>query len=264
MPRPQSANEKQPLQLRRAGLGSRSRGASPTAAYLAAWLTELTPTRTILSIYSQHASLSMHHLQAAKVILVDCAAKGIVVFDTMSLRTVFPGESPSAFRRLVGALANAGVLVRVVKGVYLGATAKQTVGSRFGGKLIGAIRPGCMSYLSLEYALAEWGSMSQIPQRWTLMTTGRRGEFHTPVGTFEFTHTKREPAEILARTSIHPQLGARLAHPDLALEDLRRTRRNLHLVDVEDHAEIVAEFRAAQRGEAGGKPNHAEGGARAA
>ena len=37
----------------------------------------------------------------------------------------------------------------------------------------------------------------------------------------------------------------RLAHPDLALEDLRRTRSNLHLVDLEDHAEIVAEFRAA-------------------
>ena len=50
----------------------------------------------------------------------------------------------------------------------------------------------------------------------------------------------------------------------LALEDLRRTRRNMHLVDVEDHAEIVAEFRAAQRGEAGGKLNHAGGGAHAA
>lgn len=210
----------------------------------------------------------MNHLQAAKVILVDCARKGIFVFDTMSLRTVFAGESPSAFRRLVGALANAGVLVRVVKGVYLGATATQTAGSRFGGKLIGAIRPGCASYLSLEYALAEWGSMSQIPQRWTLMTTGRRGEFHTPIGTFEFTHTTRDPAEILARTSIHPQLGVRLAHPDLALEDLRRTRRNLHLVDVEDHDEIVAEFRAAQRGGQrgvpGGKRLHAEEGARAA
>ena len=50
----------------------------------------------------------MHHLQAAKVILVDCAAKGIVVFDTMSLRMVFPSESPSAFRRWVGALAELG------------------------------------------------------------------------------------------------------------------------------------------------------------
>ena len=39
----------------------------------------------------------MNHVQAAKEILVDCAAKGIVVFDTMSLRTVFPDESPAAF-----------------------------------------------------------------------------------------------------------------------------------------------------------------------
>ena len=192
----------------------------------------------------------MNHLRAAKAILVDCAAKGIVVFDTMSLRTVFPNESPAAFRRLLGALANAGVLVRIVKGVYIGATAKQIAGLGFAGKLIGAIRPGRMSYLSLEYALAEWGSMSQIPQRWTLMTTGRRGEFHTPIGTFEFTHTKRDPMEIVARTSTHPQLGAKLAHPDLALEDLRRTRRNLHLVDMEDHREVVAEFRTAQRGRA--------------
>ena len=192
----------------------------------------------------------MNHLQAAKAILVDCARKGIVVFDTMSLRTVFPNESPAAFRRLLGALADAGVLVRIVKGVYIGATAQQVAGLRFAGKLIGAIRPGCMSYLSLEYALAEWGSMSQIPQRWTLMTTGRRGEFHTPLGTFEFTHTERAPKEILERTAPHPQLGARLAHPDLALEDLRRTRRNLHLVDLADQAEIVAEFRAATGAEA--------------
>jgi len=118
----------------------------------------------------------MNHLQAAKAILVDCAAKGIVVFDTMSLRTVFPNESPAAFRRLLGALVDAGVLVRIIKGVYIGATAKQTAGIAFAGKLIGAIRPGRMSYLSLEYALAEWGSMSQIPQRWTLMTTGRLGQ----------------------------------------------------------------------------------------
>ena len=193
----------------------------------------------------------MNHVQAAKAILVDCAAKGIVVFDTMSLRTVFPNESRAAFRRLLGALAEAGVLVRIVKGVYIGATAKQTAGLGFAGKLIGAIRPGHTSYLSLEYALAEWGSMSQIPQRWTLMTTGRRGEFHTPIGTFEFTHTERDPTEILERTATHPQLGVRLAHPDLALEDLRRTRRNLHSVDLEDHAEIVAEFRAATVGKIG-------------
>ena len=205
----------------------------------------------------------MTHLRAAKAILVDCAQKGIVVFDTMSLRTVFPNEGPAAFRRLLGALTDAGVLVRIVKGVYIGATAKQTVGLGFAGKLIGAIRPGRVSYLSLEYALAEWGSMSQIPQRWTLMTTGRRGEFHTPLGTLEFTHTERDPMEILERTATHPQLGARLAHPDLALEDLRRTRRNLHLVDSEDHAEIVAEFLAATRAEAH-LPDGRDGGARAA
>ena len=189
----------------------------------------------------------MNHAKAAKTILVDCAERGVVVFDTMSLRTVFAGESPAAFRRLVDALTEAGVLIRVVKGVYIGATAKRTVGMRFGGKLIGAIRPGCVSYLSLEYALAEWGSISQLPQRWTLMTTGRRGEFHTPAGTLEFTHTKRDPMEILGRTSLDERLGLRLAHPDLALEDLRRTRRNVHLVDMEDHAEIVAEFREANR-----------------
>ena len=67
----------------------------------------------------------------------------------------------------------------------------------------------------------------------------------------------------LERTATHPQLGVRLAHPDLALEDLRRTRRNLHLVDLEDHAEIVAEFRAATGLEAhlSGEP---DGSARAA
>ena len=60
-----------------------------------------------------------------------------------------------------------------------------------------AMRRGEYNYVSLESALSEYGVISQIPMRLTVMTTGRKGEVNTPFGTIEFTHTSRPIHDIL-------------------------------------------------------------------
>ncbi|WP_422139500.1 hypothetical protein [Endozoicomonas sp. ALC020] len=68
-----------------------------------------------------------------------------------------------------------------------------------------ALRRGDYNYISLESALSEYGAISQIPvDRLTIMTTGRKGEYKTPFGVLEFTHTRRSVADILdsARASL--------------------------------------------------------------
>lgn len=93
------------------------------------------------------------------------------------------------------------------------------------------LRRGEYSYLSLESALSEYGVISQIPvNRLTVMTTGRKGMYETPVGTIEFVHTKRKPTEILAGV-VDVNRPLRLATAQTAWRDLKRVGRNTHLVN---------------------------------
>ena len=74
-------------------------------------------------------------------------------------------------------------------------------------------------------------AISQIPiDRLTIVTTGRKGEYKTPFGTIEFTHTKRTVSDII--NQIH-NIGRplRFASKHAALRDLKRVGRNMHLVD---------------------------------
>jgi len=93
------------------------------------------------------------------------------------------------------------------------------------------LRRGDYSYVSLESALSEYGAISQIPiDRLTVMTTGRKGEYKTPYGTIEFTHTKRNLQNIL-QSMRDVGRPLRLANPMAAWRDLKRTGRNTHLVE---------------------------------
>ena len=73
------------------------------------------------------------------------------------------------------------------------------------------------------------------------MTTGRKGRFRTPWGTIHFTHTERSSEGILDGT-VDVGRPLRWAKPRTALEDLRRTRRNLELVDIDLVEEIEQEM----------------------
>ena len=58
------------------------------------------------------------------------------------------------------------------------------------------MRSGHTSYLSYESALAEFGSISQVPAVYIVATTGNSGQYQTPYGDIEFTHTSRSEVEI--------------------------------------------------------------------
>ncbi|WP_422135665.1 hypothetical protein [Endozoicomonas sp. ALD040] len=62
------------------------------------------------------------------------------------------------------------------------------------------------------------------------MTTGRKGEYKTPFGTIEFTHTKRPASKIIDCIDSNGR-PLRMASKEADWRDLKRVGRNTHLVD---------------------------------
>lgn len=164
-------------------------------------------------------------------------AQGRFVFTRADLAKIFHEDSPRAFKAGLQRLVTDGILLRPVRGVYLYALSRSGSSDTI-EHIARALRRGEYNYVSLESALSEYGAISQIPvDRLTVMTTGRKGEYPTPFGTIEFTHTKRGPTDILAgiRDVGRP---LKLATPAIAWRDLKRVGRNTHLVneqDLEEH-----------------------------
>jgi hypothetical protein len=95
-----------------------------------------------------------------------------------------------------------------------------------------ALRRNDYNYLSLESALSGWGIISQIPvDRITVMTTGRKGEFKTPYGVIEFTHTENSPEYILANVVSRDPHPLPIANEKLALKNQWRVGRNTNLIE---------------------------------
>lgn len=151
------------------------------------------------------------------------------VFTKSDLAKIFPEDGPPVLNAGLNRLVQNGVLVRAVNGVYVNALSPNQ-GADVVEHIARAMRRGHHSYLSLESALSEYGVISQIPMRLTLMTTGRRGEYSTPFGVIEFTHTARPVPEIIDGT-VDVGRPLRLATRETALRDLKRVGRNLELVD---------------------------------
>ena len=162
--------------------------------------------------------------------LVDYDAQGRHIFTNVDFAKIFHQDGPRALRAGLKRLVDDKILLRACKDVYVYAWA-QSKGSDTLEQIAKTIRRGEYNYVSLESALSEYGAISQIPvDRLTVMTTGRSAEYKTPFGTIEFTHTKRQPADILVQSE---QVGRplRLATKAAAWRDLKRVGRNTHLVD---------------------------------
>jgi len=157
-------------------------------------------------------------------------AKGRYVYTLGDLAKLFPEDSPRTLQAGVNRLVKAGVLQRICRGIYLYAFSYNK-DSHVIEQIAKALRRGAYNYVSLESALSEYGAISQIPiDRLTVMTTGRKGEYKTPYGTIEFTHTKRKLRDIL-KSMKDVGRPLRLANPLAAWRDLKRAGRNTHLVD---------------------------------
>jgi predicted transcriptional regulator of viral defense system len=158
---------------------------------------------------------------------------GVYVFARRDIEKMFPKESGKAMDKSLQRMAADGVLLRVAKGFYVNPIAKSK-NRWIAEEIAKALRPGCMSYVSLESILSEYGVISQIMiGRLTVMTTGRSGIVETPYGIIEFTHTKRMRSEILGRTLEAKGRPLRIATKQAAIRDLLRVGRNVNMMDLE-------------------------------
>ncbi|MEI8402720.1 MAG: hypothetical protein WCG12_18105 [Alcaligenaceae bacterium] len=157
--------------------------------------------------------------------------RGVYVLARRDLEKLFPEEGEKAMEKSLQRMVADGLLQRVAKGLYVNPAA--TSKNRWIAEEIAkALRPGSLSYVSLESILSEYGVISQIPiNRMTVMTTGKSGTVETPYGTIEFTHTKRRVAEIIKRTLFVKGRPLRIATKQAAVRDLLRVGRNANMID---------------------------------
>lgn len=172
--------------------------------------------------------------------LAELDRRGIYVLLRRDIEKLFPDEGEKALEKSLQRMVADGLLQRVAKGLYLN-PASTSKNRWLAEEIAKALRPGCLSYVSLESILSEYGAISQIPiSRMTVMTTGRSGVHKTPFGTIEFTHTKRARSEILGRTLAPKGRPLRIATRAAAVRDLLRVGRNANMIihdELEDDSE---------------------------
>ena len=176
----------------------------------------------------------------AETILSTRLKHGQAVFSLNDLRSLFPERTEKTFTEGIRRLTRLGILTRAARGVYVNSNA--IPGFWRLEEVASCLRQGHLNYVSLEFALSEFGAISQIPLEYlTVMTTGRRGLFDTIYGFVEFTHTARSKEDILATTLVddYRNRPLRLARLETALRDLRRVGRNVYMVDMEEYHDIL-------------------------
>ena len=156
--------------------------------------------------------------------------QGRYVFGSKDLVKIFSSDNYDAFQAGLKRLVNNGILLRCARSVYIFAYSRN-LGADSVELIARSLRRGHYNYVSLESALSQYGAISQIPvDRLTIMTTGREGEFKTPFGVIDFTHTQRSVSQIVANTCFVDR-PLRIATRKAAFRDLKRIGRNVHLVD---------------------------------
>lgn len=162
------------------------------------------------------------------------------VFALSDLRALLTGHNEGAFKSVVTRLERRGELIRVCRGIYI--LPDSTLrGSDLLGRTAASLRAGFFNYLSLETVLSEAGVISQIPvNRLTLMSSGRSGVTACGAyGSLEFVHTRRKAEDMMPFLTYDPQLHLWRASVQLALRDMRATRRDTGLLNQEAANEFI-------------------------
>ncbi|MDR2956774.1 MAG: hypothetical protein LBU61_01145 [Coriobacteriales bacterium] len=168
--------------------------------------------------------------EEAFLILLEQDRQGRYVYAKRDLVKLFDEASENTFNQCLRRLVTRGVLIHAARDVYVFAQSANIGGTTI-EQIAATLRRGEYTYESLESALSQWGSISQIPiDRITFMTTGRRGEFVTPYGIIEFTHTNRQPVEIIANTVSRPGHCLPIATEVFALQNIKDVGRNLSII----------------------------------
>ena len=167
---------------------------------------------------------------------------GVYVLPKRDLRKIFPVEDEKSLEKSLQRVVKDGLLVRAAKGIYVNPLGTHRHPGRVIEEVAKALRPGKISYVSLESMLSEHGVISQIPMSYlTVMTTGASGRHSTPYGEIEFTHTKRSVPDVLERSVYVEGRPMRIAKKKAAAQDLYRVGRNINMIDREELEEELEE-----------------------
>lgn len=162
------------------------------------------------------------------------------LFRTSDLRGLFPGVSDSTFKVLLTRAVHSQLLQRICRGIYYYPEAAKADGMLL-FHVAALLRAQHFNYLSLETILSEHGIISQIPVgRITLMSSGRSsivkcGSF----GTIEFVHTAQLPEQLISQLHYDQRRGLWCANISLAIRDMKRTGRNLDLINWDELDESI-------------------------
>lgn len=176
-------------------------------------------------------------LNDARKILVRWDKQDKFLYSLRDLEKVL-GETGETIRGTLKRLVAAEILERIARNLYLFSESRHIDHTLI--ELIASyLRRGNFVFESLESAASKWGFISQIPvDRITVMTTGRRGEYHTRFGTIEFIHTEADPTEIITNTVNRPNSPLPLATKEYTLVDLKRCRRSQDLILWEEFEDV--------------------------
>lgn len=154
------------------------------------------------------------------------------LFTLQDLRALFPNLSDTAFRTVLSRAVKSEYLERVCRGVYVYSNIIPQSGFIL-FHVAALLRSNEFNYISLETVLSDFGIISQIPiNQIFIMSSGRSNTISCGrFGTIEFIHTNRKPAEVMTKLTYDAMAKLWRANPDLALEDMKRTHRNLDLID---------------------------------
>ncbi len=154
--------------------------------------------------------------------------------DTL-MRTYFSGRKDTFYKKLKKFI-DAGLIVRVAKGVYANPRSKNRNPFTQLYDIANILRGREFFYHSLESRASELSLISQVPNRLTFVTEGRSYTYKTPFGIVEFVHgdINREKAkEFLEKGLIVWNAKKKVfeASPDLTERDLKKHRRSIDLLE---------------------------------
>jgi hypothetical protein len=162
------------------------------------------------------------------------------LFSMTDMRALFPGHSAGAYKGIIHRAVRKGYLIRICHSLY---TFKDKV-PRDGLTLFHIarhLRSQEFNYLSLETVLSEAGVISQIPlSRIFVMSSGRSSIVDCgKYGSIEFVHTVRTPLDVMDQIFYDKQYKMWRAMVPLALQDMKRTKRNMDLIDWDEVDEYL-------------------------
>jgi hypothetical protein len=181
-------------------------------------------------------------MQSIKILIQwfdEHASANHYLFVNRDFVVLFPMLDQGGLKTLLHRAVRAGYLERVCRGLYAYKPHKFSNGLLL-FHAAAYLRSDDFNYISLETALSDMGVISQIPINYiSIMSSGRSSKINCGrFGLIEFVHTEQKPADLVELLVYDDDCKMWRALVSLAIRDMKKTRRNLDLIDWD----VVDEF----------------------